>query len=139
MNMNYESKQIDQKFFTMKGFFVFFAPVGVPYTKIEEQAKKAGYEVEWAKFPGIIEKAAPLGFGWIGVPVSDSATGDNIKTVKGNYKSYLHLGSYKKMWPAYQSIMKDFPKAKQYLNSYLNSPQKHKEEDLKTEILILQD
>ena len=77
------------------------------------------------------EKAAMFGKGWVGL---EEATGTH--EVKGEYNTVLHKGAYKGMMDVYKQLMKDHPKAKEYYNVYLNSPDDVEEADQETLIVF---
>jgi len=135
MERNYSKLDLSGNYYTTKGFFFFFVPVRVPYGKLFDMARQAGYKVE--EKSKIIEKGKSFGNGWIGVKVEGAKENDpDIVTLEGEYNSFEYTGPYKGIGKAYQQVMKDNPDAKHYFSMYLNSPDDVPEAELKTLILF---
>jgi hypothetical protein len=131
----YFTTQLDAHFFILKGCFWNYIPVWVPYGRISGQAQKNKLEID-PKF-GVLEKAVPFGKGWIGIKVQNNqAKNQNLLHLHGEYQTHEHLGSYRKLWKTYQIIMRDYPKATDFYNLYLNDPKITPEKELKTRILF---
>jgi hypothetical protein len=64
----FSKKTLDGYFYTTKGFYIFFIPIGVPYKKIYSLADGAGLKKK-AEFGPILEKGSLFGKGWIGVEI----------------------------------------------------------------------
>ena len=78
-----------------------------------------------------------FGFGWIGIEVEKPAVSrTDTKLFSGDFAMYEHKGPYKTLGQAYRKIMKENPKAKEYLNLYLDDPEKVQPEELRTQILF---
>ncbi len=130
--MSYGSKDLTGKYFTMRGFFLMWIPVAVPYGKILQEAKKRGYNIDENENGMIIEKGKSFGFGWIGVKVNDSAAGKGIVSLNGKFKTYEHIGSYKQMGKSFDVIMKENKNLNEFYSIYLNSPGEAPEAELRT-------
>ena len=132
----YELKRLDGFYFTTKGFYIFFIPVMVPYKKIYSMAEAAGLTKKEA-FGPILESGSLFGFGWIGVEV-EKPKGNrlDVRHIKGAFQMYLHQGPYKDLGKVYKKIMKECPNKKEYLNLYLDDPEKVAPEKLRTQILF---
>lgn len=132
----YQQKSLDGYYYKIPGFYVFFIPVKVPYKKIYSRAERAGLKKKEA-FGPILESGRLFGFGWIGVEVDKpSADRPDVLHVNGDFQMYEHRGPYKKLGEAYKKIMKECPSKKQYLNLYLDDPEKIAQENLRTQILF---
>lgn len=138
MKTNYEKIEVKGTFFTMKGFYLFFMPIMVPYNKIATKAKEQGFVVKGGgKFNGIIEKGVSFGMGWIGIEINDlETTNANVIRINQEFNSYEHTGSYKGIGQAIKEIMIDYPKIIESYNLYLNDPITTPEDQLKTLILF---
>ncbi len=132
----YQNKSLDGYYFKTPGFYVFFIPVRVPYKKIYSLAEKAGLKKREA-FGPILESGRMFGFGWIGVEVEKpNEDRQDVIHVNGEYQMYEHKGAYKTIGQAYKKIMKDCPRKKEYLNLYLDDPEKVPTQNLRTQILF---
>ena len=138
MKTTYEKIQVKGTFFTMKGFYLFFMPIFVPYNKIISKAKEQGFVVKGGnKFNGIIEQSKSFGFGWIGVEIEDVQTNNpNVLKINQEFFSSEYLGSYKGMGQAFKDIMLDYPNIIETYNLYLNDPKITPENELRTLILF---
>ena len=132
MDEKYKPYQLAGKYYKLTGWFLLWMPLKVPYNQIYEKAKVAGYVAD--ESVGMIEKGAMIGPGWIGVRVnSDASVSDpNIIEIKGEFKSYEHVGPYKKIGAAFQTVMKDNPGVKELYSVYMNDPRTTPENELKT-------
>lgn len=132
----FSKKTLDGYFYKTKGFYLFFIPVKVPYQAIYQKAENAGLKKK-EQFGPILEKAKLLGFGWIGVEVeAPSSKRDDVVHVAGNFEMYEYKGPYKTLGRAYKKLLKERPKAKDYLNLYLDDPNKVAAEECRTQILF---
>ncbi len=132
----YEKKILDGHYFTTKGFYIFFIPVKVPYKQIYSMAEKAGLKKKDA-FGPILERGSMFGLGWIGVEVEKpNVPRADVVHIKGEFQMYQHQGPYKTLGKAYKKIMKECPSKKEYLNLYLDDPEKVLAENLRTQILF---
>lgn len=129
----YQKESVDWDLYTMKGFYIWFMPVRVPYGKLHDTAKNAGFDVKGAP---VVEKQVMVGNGWIGVPVKEHKDGVELVKIEGEFTTYLHVGSYKKLGDTFTKIMKEYPKAKEWYTMYLNSPADVSEDKLETKILF---
>jgi len=138
MKTHYEKIQVKGTFFTMKGLYLFYMPIMVPYNKISDKAKEQGFLVKGGnKFNGIIEKATSFGRGWIGVEIQDVETSNaNIIRINQEFNSYEYIGNYKGIGQAMKEIMMDYPDILETYNLYLNDPTTTPESELKTLILF---
>ncbi|MFS8131455.1 MAG: hypothetical protein ACMG57_05790 [Candidatus Dojkabacteria bacterium] len=138
MKTTYEKIQVKGTFFTMRGFYLFFMPMMVPYNKLSGKAKEQGFVVKGGnKFNGIIEKSVSFGRGWIGEEIEDVQTSNaNVIRINQEFNAYEYTGSYKGIGQAFKDIMIDFPKIIESYNLYLNDPQITPEDQLKTLILF---
>lgn len=123
-------KKVDYRLFTLKGWYAMFRPVAVPYSKLAEEAKKAGYTVK--EDLGVWENAPMFGRGTIGVVVESDD--NSLMQISGEFEVKELTGPYKQMGPAYQEIMRNNPDARDFYNVYLNKPQEVEEKDLRTDI-----
>ncbi len=132
----YEKKRLDGYYFTTKGFYVFFIPVMVPYKRIYSMAGTAGLKKKEA-FGPILESGRLFGFGWIGVEV-DKPKEDrsDVIHVEGDFQMHVHKGPYKELGKTYKNVMKECPNKKEYMNLYLDDPEKVAPENLRTQILF---
>jgi hypothetical protein len=124
----YETKSLD-------GFF--FRPIRVPYKKIYHLASEAGLK-QITPFGPILESGKLFGFGWIGVEVekpTDQQRQDVIH-IKGDFQMFEHRGPFSTLGLTYKKIMKECPSKKEYLNLYLDDPDKVSPENLRTQILF---
>jgi hypothetical protein len=136
--MKYEKLQVKGTFFAMRGFYLFFIPLFVPYKKITSKAQELGLKVKGnGKFNGIIEKGMAFGFGWIGIEIEEGPVDNkNIIKINQEFSSYEYRGEYKNIGTAYRNIMTDKPEAKEFYNLYLNDPSITPLEERKTLILF---
>ncbi len=132
MDEKYKPYPLAGKYYKLSGWFLMWAPLKVPYNQIYEKAKMAGYALD--ESAGMVEKAAMIGRGWIGVKVGGDAptTDPNIVEISGEFKAYEHVGAYRKIGAAFQMVMKDNPGVKEVYSVYMNSPQTTPENELKT-------
>lgn len=78
-----------------------------------------------------------FGFGFIGVDVENpKQEHSDVVNVSGDFAMYEHRGPYKTLNQAYKKIMKEKGKAKEYLNLYLDDPEKVAPEHCRTQILF---
>ena len=132
----YSKKTLDAYYFTTPGFYALFIPVKVPYKQIYSTAAAAGIKLKESAGP-ILESGKMLGFGWIGVEIEGALLDRaNVTHISGEFDMYEHQGPYKTIGKAYKKIMKERPKAKQYLNLYLDDPEKTAPEKCRTQILF---
>jgi hypothetical protein len=88
-------------------------------------------------FGPILESGRMFGFGWIGVEVEKpNEERRDVIHVKGDYQMYEHKGPYKTLAKAYKEVMKTCPGKKDYLNLYLDDPEKIPAQNLRTQILF---
>lgn len=130
------TKSLDSYYFRTTGFYIFFIPVKVPYKDLYEMADRAGLKKKEA-FGPILEWPKMFGFGFIGVEVEkpNQERSDVVK-VSGTFEMYEHKGPYKTLGQAYKKIMKEKGKAKEFLNLYLDDPEKTAAEHCRTQILF---
>jgi hypothetical protein len=128
----YSTKNLTGKYFKLNGFFFFFIPVGVPYAKLEQEAKAAGFTPDLSF--GCLEMGVKLGMGWVALKVNDDADENhpNIITLEGEFTTYEHQGPYRQMGTSYQKVMQDHPSAQEFYNLYLNSPYEVAPDELRT-------
>jgi hypothetical protein len=132
----YQSKTLDGHYFKSAGFYVFFMPVSVPYKKIYAMAEAKGLKKKEA-FGPILESGRLFGFGWIGIEVEKPREDrKDVIHVKGDYQMVEHKGPYKTLGQAYKKVMKECPRKKEYLNLYLDDPERVASENLRTQILF---
>ena len=79
----------------------------------------------------IWERMDPRSESWLGV-VDD----EGEVVVEGNFKSFLHTGSYQDLMKIGMQIGRQEPAMKDFYFVYLNSPLEVEEKDLKTQILF---
>jgi|APSaa5957512535_1039671.scaffolds.fasta_scaffold144563_1 hypothetical protein len=132
--MPYFQKKINASYYTTKGFYIFNIPVKVPYKKIYASAEAAGFKQIETLGP-IIESSRIFGFGWIGVEV-ESATGPDIKQIKGDFTVIEHKGAYRNIGKTYKKISKEKPGSKEHYNLYIDNPDNVEEANLRTHILF---
>lgn len=134
--MEYQTINLTGTYFTLNGWFFMFRPVFVPYSKIAAKVQDAGLSLKTNSDKGMLEYAPMLGLGWIGLEINETNTDHpRVKKLSGEYTYYTHIGSYKKMGEVYQTIMKENPNAKNFLNAYIKTPIDTKEDELETRIL----
>ena len=140
----FKNKSLDGNYFKTSGFYIFHIPVKVPYKQIYSMADNAGLEQKEA-FGPILESGRRFGFGWIAIEVEkpksqansqSNSQRANVIHIKGDYQMYEHVGPYKNLGQAYKQIMKEFPGKKEYLNLYLDDPEKVAPQNLRTQILF---
>lgn len=134
MKITYEEYSIDATFYTLKGFFFFYMPLRVPYAKLEQAAKDAGYTI---KNKQIIEKGKAFGNGWIGIEVESAKEQDqNVVQIKGDFKATKHIGSYRQLSSVFKQVMQDHPEAKEFYSVYLNTPMEVEQDKLETLVVF---
>lgn len=132
----YSKKALDGHYFKTSGFYFFFIPVKVPYKKVYAMAESADLKLK-EKFGPILESGKMFGFGWIGVEVEKlSESRDDVVHVKKDYETFEYRGAYKTLGRAYKKLMKERPGKKQYLNLFLDDPEKVVPENCRTIILF---
>ncbi|MCX6125032.1 MAG: hypothetical protein NTV34_09850 [Proteobacteria bacterium] len=132
----YSKKSLDGFYFRTTGFYIFFIPVKVPYKQIYTAADAAGLKKREA-FGPILEWPKMFGFGFIGVEVENPGSDrSDVVKVHGTFDMYEHRGSYKTLGQSYKKIMKEKPKPKEFLNLYLDDPDKVAPDQCRTEILF---
>lgn len=133
----YKKLKVDATLFKIPAWFLMYMPIKVPYDKIFDEAKKAGYTHKVDTKLGILEKGASFGKGFIAIEIEPVNTDDKrVIKLEGDFLGYDHLGPYSKIGEAFGIIMKDNPNTKEFYSCYLNSPQKVKAEELSTLILF---
>lgn len=132
----YSKYNIAGNYFVMSGWYFFFVPVLVPYTKIYDVAKQKGYVAD--EQAGMLERGAKFGKGWIGVRVVGDVKADdpNIKHLEGEFSAYEFVGPYKEMGKGYSVVMKDYPHPTEMYHVYLTDPAVTPAEQNKTLILF---
>lgn len=99
-------------------------------------AEVAGLKKKESHGP-ILESGRLFGFGWIGVEVErPQQPREDVIHIEGDFQMYLHTGPYKELGKAYKQVMKECPNNKDYLNLYLDDPEKVAAANLRTEILF---
>jgi hypothetical protein len=132
----YGKKSLDAYYFRTTGFYIFFIPVMVPYKKVYEMAENVGLMKKEA-FGPILEWPKMFGFGSVGVEIENpKQERSDVVKVSGTFDMYEYTGPYKTLGQAYKKIMNEKGKAKEYLNLYLDDPEKVAPEQCRTQILF---
>lgn len=78
-----------------------------------------------------------FGFAWIGVEIEKPTENRaDVVQVKCDYETYEYKGVYKTLGRAYKKLMKEKPGKNEYLNLFLDDPEKIKPDDCRTIILF---
>jgi hypothetical protein len=132
----YSQKTLNGYYFKTSGFYFFFIPVAVPYKKVYSMAESAGLKLK-EKFGPNLESGKMFGFGWIGVEIEKPTENRaDVVQVKCDYEIYEYKGVYKTLGRAYKKLMKEKPGKNEYLNLFLDDPEKIKPDDCRTIILF---
>jgi hypothetical protein len=130
----YGKTNVDAHYFTTRGFYLFFIPVGVPYKKLYQLADAAGVKKK-LEFGPILEKGSMFGFGWIGVEIEQPKNArEDVVHLSGDFETYQHKGAYKTLGKAYKKVMKERGKSREYYNLYLDDPSSTQADQCRTDI-----
>jgi hypothetical protein len=134
--MSYSKQTVDGYFFTLKGFYIFFIPIAVPYKKLYTAVPAAGLKMNEKSGP-ILESGKMFGTGWIGLEIEKPTQArEDVVHIQGDFQCFEHRGPYKDLGKVCKKITKDYPAAKEYYNLYLDDPTKVKPEDCRTQVLF---
>jgi len=127
-----KSLTLDVTLYTKPAFYLMYMPVGMPYSKVMNEAK-AKYDVDEAF--GTFEKNRMFGSGYIGANITNPDDNKNIKTISGDFRMIEITGSYKQLFNIDPHWKEDKSDAKEFYLIYKNTPEDTPEDKLITQFI----
>jgi hypothetical protein len=127
-----KSITLDVTLYTKPAFYLMYMPVGMPYSKIMNEARSK-YTVDESF--GTFEKNSIFGRGYIGASISNPDDSKGIKTISGDFRMLEVTGPYKQLMKIDPHWKEDKPDAKEFYLIYKNTPEDTPEDQLITQFI----